>query len=394
MQSIDWDIIYRKINGQLSSSEEEELQCWLEASDKHRTYFERAEAFYIKQIADWEVFDKVPDTTQEFMRRLERRTLANRAHKILRWAAVFLIPLMLVGGWMYVSKQPAEVQFAETKKIGNRKPDSDKAVLITSSGKEYELDSGTELPVEEEDGVKIRQYMKAGLKYEKQPLPKEGRLVYNTLRTAKRGDYQLELADGTTVYLNGDSEIKYPVKFGPGERRVELKGEAFFEVTKNGQPFVVKAGNMAVEVMGTRFNVNAYADEASIKTTLVSGKVKIHVNDDKLKDAGLVLNPGQQASLSKNSGLLAKKEVDTDLYTSWISGYFRFDDERLEDMMRTISRWYGVEVYYQNQGLKDKRLTGKLYRFEDFNVITCLLEKTSGIEITRKNNVITIEEKK
>lgn len=393
MQSIDWDIIYRKINGLLSPSEEEELQRWLEASDKHQTYYYRALTFYHKKIEDWEELDRVPDTTQEFMRRLERRTLANRAHKILRWAAVFLIPLMLAGGWMYLSKQPAEVQIAK-KKSGNKTLNSDKAVLITSNGKEYELESGIDMPVEEEDGVKIRNYMKAGLKYEKQPLPKEGKLVYNTLRTAKRGDYQLELADGTTVYLNGDSEIRYPVKFGPGERRVELKGEAFFEVTKNGQPFIVKAGSVAVEVMGTRFNVNAYADEATIKTTLVSGKVKIHVNDDKLKEAGLVLNPGQQASLCKNSGVLAKKEVDTDLYTSWISGYFRFDDERLEDMMRTISRWYGVEVYYQNPSLKDKRLTGKLYRFEDFNVISCLLEKTSGIEITRKNNAITIEEKK
>lgn len=393
MQSIDWDIIYRKINGQIFPLEEDELRRWLEASDEHRIYFERAVAFYQKKIEGWEEFDKVPDTTQEFMRRLERRILANRAHKILRWAAVLLIPLMLVGGWKYMSRPHADTQLAVKKSV-KQKLNSDNAVLITSSGKEYDLESGTELPVEEEDGVKIRKYLKAGLKYEKQPLSKGGKLVYNTLRTAKRGDYQLELADGTTVYLNGDSEIRYPVKFGPGERQVELKGEAFFEVTKNGQPFIVNVGKMSVEVMGTRFNVMAYGDESTIKTTLVSGKVKVNVKEGAMKTKELVLAPGQQACWSKNGGALDKKEVDTDLYTSWMDGYFRFDDQRLEDMMRTISRWYGVEVHYQNSNLKDKRLTGKLYRFEDFNVITNLLEKISGVEITRRNNVITIEDKK
>lgn len=393
MQNIDWDIIYRKINGELTTSEEEELQRWLKESDKHRIYFERAVGFYQKQKSNWEELDKVPDTTQEFMRRLERRTLANRAHKVLRWAAVLFIPIMLVGGLKYMWKQRAEVQVAAQKHSKKQKLDSNGPVLITSSGKEYALEEGIEQPIEEEDGVKIRKYLKAGLKYEQQPLAKEGKLTYNTLKTGKKGDYQLELADGTIVYLNGDSELKYPVNFGPGERHVELKGEAFFEVRKNGQPFIVNVGKMSVEVMGTRFNVMAYGDESAIKTTLVSGKVKVNVKEGAVKTKELVLAPGQQASWSKNSGVLDKKEVDTDLYTSWIDGYFRFDDQRLEDMMRTISRWYGVEVYYQNSSLKDKRLTGKLYRFEDFTVITNLLEKISGVEVTQKNNAITIKDR-
>lgn len=192
------------------------------------------------------------------------------------------------------------------------------------------------------------------------------------------------MADGTKVYLNCDSELRYPVNFGERERRVELKGEAFFEVTKNGQPFIVDANDLSVEVLGTKFNLMAYANEESIQTTLVSGKVKVAVKgDDEENVESIYLEPGKQASWNKLNQTLSCKEVETDLYTSWINGYFRFENQRLEDVMRTISRWYDVKVFYQNPDLKNKRLTGKLYRFEDFSVLANMIEKSQKLSLMK-----------
>lgn len=146
--------------------------------------------------------------------------------------------------------------------------------------------------------------------------------------------------------------------------------------------------------MGTRFNVMAYKDEGVIQTTLVSGKVNVNVKDEETKNVrSLMLEPGKQASWNKETGALESKTVETELYTSWVNGYFRFEDQRLEDLMRNISRWYDVKIFYQNPTLKDKRLTGKLYRFSDFNVIANMLEKISGAEVKLNKNTIMISMK-
>lgn len=391
MKSIDWEIIYRKIHGGLSASEEEDFRQWLNASSRHKEFYDKAIRYYKKREAADLSIERSVNPGVELMEKLDRRNKTIRLHKILQYAALIFIPLVI--GSLFIFKPKTDISITKTSKKTDKKLNGDKVVLITSSGKAYELESGTELPIEEERGVKIQKYLKSGLKYEKQPTSNNKTPVYNTLKTAKSGDFQVELADGTIVYLNCNSELRYPVAFGAGDRKVQLKGEAYFDVRKNGQPFIVDVDKMAVEVMGTRFNVMAYGDESAIKTTLVSGKVKVKVKDGNSFTKELLLSPGQQASLAKSNGILDKKEVDTELYTSWINGYFRFEDQRMEDMMRTISRWYGVEVYYQEPDLKNRRLTGKLYRFENFSVITNLLEKISGVEIVKRNNTITIKEK-
>lgn len=392
MENIDWDIIRKKIKGQISSTEEQAFEKWMISSSKHRTYFEKAKMFQKKNMEDLDL-DLVPNTTDEFLRKLNGKSKVIQIRRFLSYAAVIALPIMLAASILFLGENRLEEQMAQLNLSTALEAEQNHAVLITSTGKTYELESGIDQAIDEEQGVKIRKYLKAGLKYENKSSSLATELVYNTLKTAKGGEYQLELADGTTVHLNCDSELRYPVNFGGGERRVELKGEAFFEVTKNGQPFIVDVQDVSVEVLGTKFNVMAYANEESIQTTLVSGKVKVAVNGEDDNAKSIYLEPGKQASWNKLSGTLDCKEVETDLYTSWVNGYFRFEDQRLEDLMRTISRWYDVKVFYQNPDLKNKRLTGKLYRFEDFSVLANMIEKISGAEVNENDKAVVIRMK-
>jgi len=387
MNKLSLDIIYKKLNGNLSSSENEEFDLWINSSPEHRAYFEKVKNHRITRIEDLDI-DSVENTTDKFMKRLEKKNRVILFQQILRYAAVILLPLIAGASVLFFTNQKVEQDLAQVN-YNDDVSVRDQAVLITSNGKTYELENGAEESIVEEDGVNIRKYLKAGLKYEKKKSSTEKKLAYNTLRTSKGGEYQIELADGTRVHLNCDSELRYPVSFTGDTRKVELKGEAFFEVVKNGKPFFVELKDMTVEVLGTCFNVMAYEDEETVQTTLVSGKVKVAaVKNNVVKT--VYLEPGKQASWDNLNGELKSKAVNTELYTSWLEGYFRFEDQRLEDLMRNIARWYDVKVFYQNPELKNKRLTGKLYRFEDFNVISNMMEKISGVEMKKNKDSVVI----
>ena len=391
MRKLDVELIHKKLNGTINTHENNELIEWLEASDEHREYFEKVRNYKQKRAEELDL-NLVPDTSKDFRARLESKNRMHYLNQIMKYAAVILLPLLTGVALWYYSDLQIDQYIAEESLNERAEKVHEQAILITSGGKTYELETGIEEAIVEEEGVKIRKYVKAGLKYEQKVKLKGEKLAYNTLKTSKGGGYFLELADGTIVHLNCDSELRYPVSFGEEIRKVELKGEAYFEVTKNGKPFFVEVEGMTVEVLGTKFNVMAYDDEEAIQTTLVSGKVKvITTGNENKKD--IYLEPGKQASWDKNTGKLTSREVNTNLYTSWIDGYFRFENQRLEDVMRKVSRWYDIKVFYQDQKLKDKRLTGKLYQFEDFNVIASMMFKISGVEMKKNKNTVVIMNK-
>ena len=147
-----------------------------------------------------------------------------------------------------------------------------------------------------------------------------------------------------------------------------------------------------MEVLGTRFNVSAYNNDETVQTTLVNGSLKVEAKRGSSTNQSITLVPGKQANFDKGKGTLESRDVDANLYTSWIDGYLRFEGQPLESIMRNISRWYDIEVNFENQQLKQKRLTGKLYRFDDFTVIFGMIEKISGTKIEIKNNIVTISE--
>ena len=193
--------------------------------------------------------------------------------------------------------------------------------------------------------------------------------TYNTLRTPKGGFYQLTLSDGTKLWLNAASSLRYPVAFTDKDRTVELKGEAYFEVAKDAsRPFRVKVNDMAVEVKGTHFNVMAYDNETSVKTTLLEGSVQVSGTG-----YNALLRPGQQAKLTANNKLEILDDVNTEQVVAWKNGYFHFDRAGLEVLMRQIERWYDVDVVYEGR-IQQRSFGGKISRSSNIQDVLKILE--------------------
>lgn len=386
MNLIDWEIIYRKINATISKQEEIKLENWLKASLEHRLYYEKVVKFYQE---DKNELAMVPSQVDCFMSKLDGRRRSLFFGKMARYAALIAIPVSIALSIFFMSGLNEYEQFVQYSKNEIVNPIEKNTVLITSNGKIHNLNLEGAQDINDESGIAIQRHKEFGLKYENKEQIGSNKIVYNTLRTVRGGAYKVVLADGTRVQLNCDSELRYPVVFKNGPRRVELKGEAFFEVTTNGNPFVVELGDVEVKVLGTRFNVKAYKEDKKIQTTLLSGKVKVIARGGNELES-IDLSPGEQANCMQDGSSLSSVQVDTGLYTGWLDGYFRFENQRMEDLMKNISRWYDVKIFYQNADLKDKRLTGKLHRFDDFKVISSLIEKISGVKIKKDNKAVLI----
>lgn len=194
-------------------------------------------------------------------------------------------------------------------------------------------------------------------------------IAYNTLTTAKGETFGTQLADGSKIWLNSGSSIRYPVTFASSERKVEITGEAYFEVAHDhSKPFIVRIGDMEVEVLGTIFNINGYENEGVIKTTLAEGKVKVRKGQ-----SVMVLKPGQQ-SQANASGLKLNENADIEKELAWKSGFFQFDDDNLKTVMRQLGRWYDVAVIYEGP-VPDVSFSGKLRMQSKLSEVLALLEK-------------------
>lgn len=386
-QSISWDIIYKKLNGSsLTTLEERQLQVWLAAASENRSYFEQAKQYYQKGIEDLEP-ELVPDTTSQFLGKLERRTKLRRLYRNLKIAASLVLPALLLGGaWLTYELTTTE----ETEIVEQLEPISNKAKLITTGGDVLTLEGGTAELVDSVAGVRIVNDSLTGLSY---PTSQDQSVVqeaFNTLITPRGGEYQLTLSDGTRVWLNCESELKYPVAFNGTERKVLLKGEAFFDVEKDQKPFIVETDQMNVRVLGTRFNVSAYADADFVQATLTRGRIQAEakgLNDEFMQ---ISLTPGEQAQYTKTSGGLIAQPVDTSLYVGWVNGYFRFEDRPLEEVLQSMSRWYDVDFVYSKNVDRQKVLTGKLNRNDNFDVIMNLVSRISETSFERDGTKIKI----
>jgi ferric-dicitrate binding protein FerR (iron transport regulator) len=213
---------------------------------------------------------------------------------------------------------------------------------------------------------------------------------YNTVATPRGGQYQLVLPDGSKVWLNAASSIRYPTVFNGTERQVDITGEAYFEVASlhmgNGDkkmPFIVNANGTKVQVLGTHFNVMAYDDEGSIKTTLLEGSVKITQGAQ-----SSLLTPGHQAQVNRASGHLSESEVNTDLAVAWKDGYFYFDRDDIKTIMRQVARWYSLDIAYEGKVSEDL-FSGKIERRLPLSGILHLLER-GNIHYRIEMNTLTI----
>ena len=239
-----------------------------------------------------------------------------------------------------------------------------------------------------EDSVQIEN-VNSTLMYKSMDSVAPVRMEYNTLVIPRGTEYNVVLADGTKVFLNAGSEISYPVVFAGDKREVKLQGEAYFEVRKDERrPFVVQAGDVRIQVLGTSFNVTAYPERERIETTLEEGKIQL-TNGKALVE----VTPGKQAIYNKDEGVFEIKCVDTKLYTAWKDGYYKFDQMSLEEIMETLSLWYDLVVFYQNQHVKSLEFTGRLRRYDKVENLFEKIEQTGLVEFEVNGKNVIIKEK-
>jgi hypothetical protein len=261
-------------------------------------------------------------------------------------------------------------------------PGTPGAILVLDDGRHIRLDSlqdGTvstigDLTIIKKDGRIIYQGQ-AG----------SSAVVYNTMTTAMGNQYQLVLADGTRVWLNAGSSIRYPVSFTGKERVVDISGEVYFEVAENASmPFKAKVGGMEVAVLGTRFCVNAYNDEEAIKTTLLEGSVRVLKGNN-----GVLLRPGQQAALQTNDQFKLK-EVAAEEAIAWKNGKFLFRQTDIRSVMKQIARWYNVAIVYEGKA-PDKTFSGDISNNVNLSVLLEVFKET-GVKFTVQGNKIIVKE--
>ena len=277
------------------------------------------------------------------------------------WAAAALLPILL-SVWFIFSNKSADNQMAETKSglmetTTSILPGTDRATLTLADGSVVVLDTADQESIMGQQNVKLIN-VDGQIIYKATALPLKGdEMQFNKITTPRGGQYKIELQDGTMVWLNAASSLRYPVAFTSNKREVELIGEGYFEVAHNAaKPFIVHLSNgTQVSVLGTHFNINSYADENSIKTTLLQGSVLVKQGGQQKE-----LLPGDQAEIGQNKFNVVHL-ANTDQIVAWKNGYFSFNDDNLESIMRQLSRWYNVEIAFP-QGVPNVLFSGELDR--------------------------------
>ena len=315
------------------------------------------------------------------------------SYLFLNWrvaAASIIIILLSTVTWFQLKSPAEQVVKADDKRVPvthDIAPGSNKAILTLADGSQVVLEDAHNGDITRQKNVTISKTKNGQLVYRAGGTvrPAENKIpAFNTIKTPVGGQYRVVLSDGTKVWLNSGSSIKFPVTFVGNERSVEIEGEAYFEVAKDKKkPFKVFSDDQVVEVLGTHFNVNAYKDEANIKTTLAEGSVK--VSSDEVSN---MITPGQQARLSRKSHAMNIVAVDTDAAISWKDGLFVFNDEDIHSIMRKVSRWYGVEVVFQND--INEKFGGVISKFENVSQVLKILEVTETIHFKIEKRRITV----
>jgi len=335
---------------------------------------------------------RIQEITKQIWSNLPKQPLKLiKGLQLARIAAAATILVFLLTGLYFIINVQRQKDIA-VKYTKDLLPGSNKAILTLSNGKKIILNNAGIGTVANEGDAIINKAANGEIVYnDDKTTPVNGLIVYNTMSTPNGGQYHLILSDGTNVWLNAASSIKYPTVFTGNERRVVITGEAYFEVAHNAaKPFRVMAQGQTVEVLGTHFNIDAYTNEPVIKTTLLEGSVKV-TNNTKMR----TLIPGEQAQVQSGTAdneIKVLGNVDTDEAIAWKNGLFQFNKASIESIMRQIVRWYDVEISYSNNKILSKTFTGNISRNSSAAQFLQILSYTGlHFEITGKKIIIITE---
>lgn len=369
------DLLMKHLQGSLSQPEQEQLNHWVQQSDRNRRLF--ASVNDEEQIRQLVLLYATTETTNNneaiILSKIRQGMMASqplvpvrKMHGLWRWSSVAAIALMIAGAGYFIINHKGKndtTAVVKTTTSADIPPARDGAILTLADGRMVVLDSMGNGVVATQNGAQVT--LKDGaLTYGKDA--GSASPVYNSLRTPKGRQFQLLLPDGTKVWLNAASSLRYPTVFTGNERSVDVNGEVYFEVAKNASmPFKVYIANQAggsggtvIEVLGTQFNVNCYENESTVRTTLVEGSLKVLNVPQNVNKGSVVLTPGKQAIITTDSKLKVA-DADVDKVVAWKRGIFNFEDASLEEVMRQIERWYDIEVVYE-KNVPDIKFGGKM----------------------------------
>lgn len=305
------------------------------------------------------------------------------------WAAAAILLLLAAGSYFLINQNGHQSVHQVTEKSPEQDfaPGGNKAVLTLADGSTIILDSVQNGLLSKQGNANVIKLQNGKVAYQKERDVHNGKIEYNTISTPRGGQYQLELADGSKVWLNAASSITFPSTFTGNERQVKITGEAYFEVAHNSKmPFRVSVIDIQVKVLGTHFNINAYLDDNDIKTTLLEGSVKV---DKGVKS--VIIKPGEQVVIKNGDNKLSVKEgVDLGEVIAWKNGFFSFRHSCIKDITKQLSRWYDIQVVYDDD-IENQEFTGKIDRTLKLSEVLRILEKTGvrfKIEEGRKLTIL------
>ena len=354
--------LLRYLLNELDPEDREKVEEWIVANEGNRQYYRTYQKTHLE--LRWEERSKKIEGNFIQFYRLRRKQHFRRV--FYRSVACVIILLSVGSAFWYWDREP-EVQLVQEC----IQPGKSQAILYMASGQVVNVDKDAK-ELREADGTCINVDSVAGMTYNVATGENSSEVLYNRVVVPKGGEFKLTLSDGTKVWLNSYSELRYPVNFTGNKREVILQGEAYFDVIGDPErPFVVKVNDLDISVLGTQFNVNAYT-EGIVKTVLVEGLVNLRG-----KMGEINLHPRQMGEYRETDGNLHMTEVDVLPHVAWKDGNFIFKSESLEDIMDKLSIWYNLDVFYANDELRSIRLSGNLFRYGDVNQLFTLFEKIS-----------------
>lgn len=371
---------------ELTSAEKQELEHWKEASDGNQELYRYYQTIFKKrtELVQWENVQLPSDVYNRVFS--SPAVKAKRVRSIWKYAAV-MIPALILSVWFLSRKMPeAVLVVAQPEMHQDVAPGKQKAQLLLDNGEVVSL-SDSSVMIESHKNIQVAD---GGiLQYTRNDQPAQQKAVYHTLVVDRGAEFQLILPDGTKVWLNSDSELKYPNIFNEDLRQVYLKGEAYFEVKHAEEhPFVVHAGECAIRVLGTAFNVSSYEGEKEIVTTLVKGRVAYTAG----KQQGELI-PGEQCVYERDAKIVQIQKVDVNQFISWKNGLFVFDHISMEELAKQISRWYDIEVIFPDQSARKISFTGAMERYKPVSYLLQILNETNTVDCRLEGGMLVFRPK-
>lgn len=378
------ELLLDYLNDELDAERRGAVERWLNEEPGNRRKLERVakDCLHIRWARKEQLIDM-----ERGKKMMLGRMKKTKVYRVWYGVAASIAIIIALGGVYLINRpMPEKKSIAKNEVIRSGFP---QARLVLSSGQVVDLTSNKDT-IRETDGSVVKMKDGKGIEYNAESTGGTDQLIYNKIIVPRAGEFFVTLADGTEVWLNSDSELEYPVKFSSDKREVRLKGEAYFVVKKDTEkPFLVHSGKYELKVYGTEFNLNTY-NKDRIQAVLVKGSIGFKPNQ---MTPEVRLKPNQLGEANETTGETKVKDVDVYPYIAWKNQDVVFVNERLESIMEKAARWYDVNVFFQNESLKELRFFGNMQRYSDIQELLFFLESTSDARFSVKDRTVIVSHK-